>query len=138
MGQIRKKQRSTKTPVKPPTSPTLEEIDDLFPTSPEPGTRTHFCYAAVYDYSGQIFTDQTGRFITPSSTGNNQLFMLYDYDSNSIWAEQMKSKTGPAILAAYKTVDKRLLQAGLRPLLQRLDNECSEILKEFISTLSPP
>ena len=105
--------------MKPPTSPTLEEIDDFFPTNPASGTRTHVCYAAIFDYSRQrIFTDQTWRFIMPSSTGNNQIFLLYNDDSNSIWAEAMKSKTGPAILAAYKTVHKQRLQAGLQPILQ--------------------
>jgi hypothetical protein len=113
-------------------SSNLEEVDEFSPTSPESEARAHFCYAACYDYSGQIFTDQTGRFIPPLSTGKNQIFLLYDYDSNSTWAEAMKSKTGPAILAAFKSVHKRLLQTGLRPILQSLDCECSEILKDFM------
>ena len=133
LDQIRKNQRSTKTPVEPPTSSKREETDDFFPTSPDSEARTHFCYAVCLEYIGQIFTDQTGRFIVLSSTGYNQLFVLYDYDSNSIWEEPIKSKSGPVILAAYtKVVHKRLLQSGLRPILQRLDNECSEILKEFM------
>jgi hypothetical protein len=73
LDQTRNKQRSTKRHVKPPTSPKLEEPDEFFPTSLDPGACTHFCYTACYDYSGQIFTDQTGCFIMPSSTGNNQL-----------------------------------------------------------------
>ena len=43
-----------------------------------------------------------------------------------IMAEPMKSnKSGPEILAAYKRVHKKLVQASLRPQLQRLDNKCS-------------
>jgi len=40
---------------------------------------------------GKIFTNQTGCFIVPSSTGNNYLLVLYDYDSNCIHAQPMKS-----------------------------------------------
>ena len=81
--------------------------------------------------TGQIHTDQTGQFIVPSSTGNNYLLILYDYDSNSILAEPMRNRTGQCILLAYKAVHARLVAAGLRPQLQRLDNECSEALKDF-------
>jgi hypothetical protein len=35
------------------------------------------------------------------------------------------------ILAAYQEVHKRLCIAGLKPKLQRLDNECSQVLKIF-------
>jgi hypothetical protein len=64
------------------------------------------CFAACIQPTGLIFTDQTGEFVIPSSTGNNQLLVIYDYDSNYIHAEPMKSKTGPAILAAYQRVHK--------------------------------
>jgi hypothetical protein len=70
LDQTKKNQRSTKTPVEPPTSSKREETDDFFPTSPDSEARTHFCYATCsLEYTEQIFTDQTGRFITPSSTG---------------------------------------------------------------------
>jgi hypothetical protein len=82
--------------------------------------------------TGQIFTDQTGRFISPSSTGSNKLLILYNYDSNDIHAEPMKNKTTSKILAAYKRAHSLFVKAGLRPILQRLDNECSSILKEFM------
>jgi hypothetical protein len=96
------------------------------------GLKTHFCYAAITS-TGKIFRDQTGRFILPSSTGNTQLMVVYDYDSNYIHAEPMKSKTGPAIIAAYKRVHQNLFAAGLRPRLQRLENECSQQLKTFMN-----
>ena len=83
--------------------------------------------------TGQIHTDQTGQFVVPSSTGYNYLLILYDYDSNSILAEPMPRRTGLCILHAYKVVHARLVAAGLRPKLQRLDNEASAILKDFMA-----
>jgi hypothetical protein len=40
--------------------------------------------------TGQIFSDPTGRFLTPSSKGNSYLLVVYDYDSNMIFAEPMQ------------------------------------------------
>jgi hypothetical protein len=95
---------------------------------------TTFCYAACMptDPTSRIFTNQMGHFILPASTSNTQLFILYDYDTNSIHAEPMPSKSGAAILAAYKTVQNSHVCAGLHPKLQHLNNACPAVLKEFL------
>ena len=79
--------------------------------------------------TGQIYTDQTGQFITLSSNGNNYLLVLYNYDSNAIFAQPLITCTGKAILTAYKILHTELCCTGLHPKLQYLDNECSKILK---------
>jgi hypothetical protein len=120
LNQTRKNQRSTK-PVEPHPRqvPLLEHVRTLL--------------AAILHTqitADRFFTDQTGRFIVSSSDGNNQLFVLLDYDVNFIAAEPMKNKSSPDIISAYKRAYKKPWQAGLSPKLQRLDNECSEALKE--------
>jgi hypothetical protein len=82
--------------------------------------------------TGQIYTDQTGRFPVPSSNGNNYLMILYDYDSNSILAEPMRTRTGKSILLAFEKLQTRLTTAGLTPQLHHLDNECSTALKQHL------
>jgi hypothetical protein len=37
--------------------------------------------------TNQIYKDQPGRFLTPSSAGHNNMLVLYDYDSNAIHVE---------------------------------------------------
>jgi hypothetical protein len=108
MDQSRKNQRSTKPKFSPPS--TDETTTDTFPTLPPSGKCTHHVCVAVTDpdQTGKIFSDQTGRSIIPSSTGSTQLFILYDYDSNHIFAEPMKNKTPASILAAYKIVIRKL------------------------------
>jgi hypothetical protein len=95
--------------------------DDAMPTQAEP---TQFCFAAIIpvEKTGQVYSDQTGRFPTPSSAGNTQFFVLYDYDSNSIHAVPMPTKTPTDILTAYTAVVNTLIRAGLRPKLQIMDN----------------
>ena len=105
MDQGRQNQKSTKPkqPTAAPFSALATETDnDLFPTSPNGTTRTHFCYATVAEpaqATGQIFSDQTGQFILPSSQGSNYIMIVYDYDydSNVIEAEPMKRRTGKAM-----------------------------------------
>ena len=43
-----------------------------------------------FGVSGQVFTDQTGRFPRVYSRGNMPVMVLYDYDSNVILTEPLK------------------------------------------------
>jgi hypothetical protein len=141
MDQTRKNLRTTKPKNETnsdPTSPSPREAhapehdtSDWHP--PGAASKTHECYVATFEPTGQIFTDQTGRFVTPSSNGNNYLMIMYDYDSNHIFAEPFPNRIAACILGAYKTMYARLCRAGLRPLLQCLDNECSEPLNRFMT-----
>ena len=110
-----------------------DEYQDAFPTSEQPNEQTHVCYTLAMEITGQVYSDQTRCFIAPPNKGNQYLFVLYDYDSNSIHAELMKNKTANSILVTYKIVHKWLCTAGMKSMLQHLDNECSQILKDFMS-----
>ncbi|EEC45165.1 predicted protein [Phaeodactylum tricornutum CCAP 1055/1] len=147
LDQQRANLRSTKLPpVGSPitTEPPAAAVPDLDPPDAHPVTRTHHVFVAHQRVTGQIYTDQPGRFLTPSSAGHNDMLVLYDYDSNAIHVELMKNKSGPEILAAYKRAHALLTQRGLRPQLQRLDNEASAALQSFMSSehvdfqLAPP
>jgi hypothetical protein len=125
MDKARKNQNSSKMHSEP------AEPTDEFPAVLT-DARSHFCYAAVMEPTGQVYSDQSGKFVQPYSNGNNYLFILYDYDSNLIMAEPMKTRSAQSILGAYKTVHSKLCNARLKPQLQRLDNECSAALKGFM------
>ena len=117
--------------IKSPSSPTTQPTDA--PAAlPTENTRTHHVFTTCEPITGKIFTDQTGQFICPSISGNKYLFILYDYDSNYIDAVPMPSKTKHQILLAYQKSIKMLKSRGLRPQLQRLDNEISDILREYM------
>jgi hypothetical protein len=95
--------------------------------------RTHYIYAAVEatDETGQIHSDQTGRFPVISSRGNKYIMIVYVYDANAIISTPMKNRTKESHTAAFKEIHQVLVRKGLRPTLQRLDNEASKMLKEF-------
>jgi len=72
--------------------------DDFWPTSETNNEQTYHCYTTEDPVTGKIFTDQMVRFTIPSNMGNTQLFILYDYDSNSIHTEPIKNCSVPEIL----------------------------------------
>ena len=130
LDQVRQNKKSTKPK---PSKESIELDQDHFPKSDDTNERTHHCFAAAQEITGQVHTDQTGRFRVPSCNGNNYVMVLYDYDSNAILVEPTKVRTKEALLDAYTVLHARLTKAGLKPKLQRLDNECSTILKEFMT-----
>jgi hypothetical protein len=129
LDQTRKNQQYTQqgTHIKPDRDDPVNGTDDFTP--PADTTKTFEYYWAIAEPTRQIYTDQTGRFISPSSTGNHYLMILYGYDSSHIFAQPMKNRLGPIIFKAYAVLHKRLCTAGLKPRLQRLDNECYKLLK---------
>jgi len=62
----------------------------------------------------------------------NYLMIAYDYDSNAILAEPLKNRSALELLRGYTAIHSTLVARGLRPQLQRLDNEAPGILKQFL------
>jgi hypothetical protein len=86
----------------------------------------HSALAPIVDIqlvSGQVYPDPTGRFLTPSTSDNADMLILYDEDSNAILVESMKSQSSPQILAAYKRAIVLLTERNVKPRLQKLDSE---------------
>lgn len=161
MNQQRKNQRSTKIKLQKPqripalprayanlllSKPVIGLDDDSSPVkhAEDPTGRTNFVFASCQPVSGQVYSDLKGKFMLPSSRGNKYVLIVYDYDSNSILAEPMKNRLGPTIRNAYSKIHALLVDRGLVPRLQRLDNEASGHLQKFLNEndvdwqLAPP
>jgi hypothetical protein len=75
------------------TCPTLAPTDanTVMTTPTSSHIQTHLVYAKVISITGQIYSDQTGRFPVTSSRGNQYIMIVYDYDSTAILAEPIKN-----------------------------------------------
>ena len=89
------------------------------------------CAFAIIEEIGKIYTDQTGAFPILSSKGNRYIFILYHYDTNSILAEPIRNRTAGELVKAHDKLVKSLVQRGYSPKLHILDNEASQLLKEY-------
>jgi hypothetical protein len=119
LNKVRKNKRSTKKKLireaekaaNEAAKAAPEQDKHLFPTPDE--EETHQCFVTIEDTTSKAYSDQTGRFPIPSSSGNTQVFVLYHYDGNRIFMEAMKGKSKESMLAAYTKVYKRIQEAGL-------------------------
>ena len=104
MKQQRKNLRSTKKIVQEE-----QKVDS--------NDKSEECYFVVTPIAetGKTFSDQMGRFPATSSKGNKYIMIMYDYDSNNILGEAIKSRTGDELLRAFKIMHGKLKQCGLNP-----------------------
>ncbi len=79
--QERQGLRSTQTTTKP--SSVNSTIKPVMTTDKETTVRTNWVYMQPIEVTGQIYSDQTGRFPQTSSRGNKYIMIVYDYDSNA-------------------------------------------------------
>ena len=87
-----------------------------------PARENPVCMRPV-EVSGQIFSDQTGRFPRVSSRRNRSVMVLYDYGSNAILTEPLKNNTTPELVRAQTRLTQYLLDCVLKPTALRIDNE---------------
>jgi hypothetical protein len=99
--------RSTQPPVTQPKV-TFADSKPL-----EPQTRTNWVFKKPINVTGQIYSDQTGRFPTTSSRGNKYVMIVYDYDSNAILSETIISRTEAKLIRAYTKIHTYLCNRGL-------------------------
>jgi len=96
MDQSQQNQHSTKTGK-------TDHMAD-YPKAIPDGHKSQACFAAIIELLGQIYTDQTGKFPSPSSNGNNCIMVLNDHDSNAILVEPFKDCNADTILMAFKVL----------------------------------
>ena len=81
-----------------------------------------------------MYTHPTGRFLVPSTKGNEYILCGYDYDSNHVFAEPMKNKKKASQIKAVTKIIKKLKAAELQPNFHILDNEVSTDLIAFLES----
>ena len=59
--------------------------------------------------------------------------ILYEYNSNHIHGESIKSNNAVDLTRAYKKLHKMFTSRGLQPQLNILDNEFSSLFKHFMT-----
>jgi hypothetical protein len=88
LDQARKNQRPSAKATTTNADHTANPHNDAFPISEPTNSRIHQCFAAVFEpATGQIHSNQTGKFIVASSTGDKYVLVVCDYDLNYILVE---------------------------------------------------
>jgi hypothetical protein len=132
LDQTRKNVRSTKIKMEPGTKvhngESCEYEED--PIQEPHYKETHYLFATV-ESSGKFYTYETGWFPTTSSQGNKYVLVLYEYNTNAILTEALKSRTATEMLHAHTKLCNYLKTRGFQPKIHWLDNEASAMLKQY-------
>ena len=101
--------------------------DDIKPPQEPRNPKTNNLMCAIIDskeLESKSYSDQNGRFLVRLASGNQYIFILYHYDTNSIHDVPIKSRHADVISAAWQKVFDTLQHHGEQPSLNNLDNEC--------------
>ena len=111
-----------------------ETDNAMNPIQEKGNNKAHQHFAKIIDTGliGLFGTDQTGKLPTTSRRGHKYLFILYSYDPNSILILLIKSREEKEFLRVHDVVIEYLEVRGLKPSIQRLDNEASKAYKHQI------
>ena len=130
--QSTKKQGPRALPLSYAAAAAAANVEEIRTIIDPPSLRTNDVFCATQEISGKTFSDQTGKFVCPSTSGNKYLFILYHYDSNTIHARAIPSRTKQQLLKAYKSIVHDLTIRGYKPRLHTLDNEISNEMKDYM------
>ena len=111
--QERQNVRSTRntslsTPISKPPVMTTQPLP-----LQEPKFQTQMAYLQTVYFTGNVSTDQTGRFPVTSSRGSKYLIILYDHGSNAILAEALTSRNKQELIRATRVFHAYLSDRGL-------------------------
>ena len=107
----------------------------MSPQDEHPNTKTHNIMTNVLELApgnGHTFSDQTGKFPGTSSRGFKYIFVMYDYDGNSILTEPIKNRSEQELIRAFTKLHDFLVKRGCKPQFHKLDNECSQALQSAL------
>ena len=88
-------------------------------------TRSNHVSTKIINPQQQISTNLTRRFPVTSNRCNNNLFILYDYNSNFILVLPMKSRAEKEFISIFQDLHVHLTTRGLKHNYMRLKNEAS-------------
>ena len=97
------------------------------------GSKTNNIFLKLYNASEKIYSYQTGRFPIISRKGSKYVMIVYEYNSNKFHGDPIKYCNAADSTRAYKKVHKMFTSRGLQPQLHILDNECSNLFKNFMT-----
>jgi hypothetical protein len=86
----------------------------------------------VIKITGNICSDQTGRFPVTSSRGNKCIMVVYECHSNSMLTEPLKSRDETELVRTCSKIHALLVSRGLKLELNILDNKAPGKLKQFM------
>ena len=134
MRRVKQGIQSTRSTTKAKQDARLE-VADMNPTQHVCATHDMFCFAALADANtGTMYTDLPGPFPVRSFTSMQYIFVAYVYDINTILARPMQNRSAESMQKAFQDIITHLDNKGCKPRLNVMDNECSKIVEQYVTS----
>jgi hypothetical protein len=112
---------------------TRAKVDQMMPQQEACSMQDVFCFAALANANTRtMYTDLTGSFPVRLFKNMQYIFVAYVYDLNAIIVRAMPTRTGAAMINAFKEVIEILRIRGYHPALYVMDNKCSTTVERYI------
>ena len=132
-GHLHRNRKNLRSTTKNEEIETKEYEKDMNPIEEKGAPCELFCYASLAEeFDNTIYSDATGKFPVPSYHGNRYIMVVYVYEANAILVRPMVNREKETIVATFTDIYDYLTKRKFTPKLHVLDNECSNILKDFI------
>jgi hypothetical protein len=93
-----------------------------------------FCFGAFANKNtGVVYNDCTGNFPFMSLDGNICFFVMYHYETNTIFATPIPGLDSEDILNAYKKNFEYLVSKGYSPKINVMDNQATKAIKLYLT-----
>ena len=106
----------------------------MVPKQKSSNKKTNLVYITVTLADGWIASNRTGAFPRVSNRGHKYISVFYVYDANFVKGVPVKSRYRQELLRAYEEIYKWCPVQGFKPQLQKMDNETSRDVEEFIES----
>ena len=128
----RQGQRSTKIKLEPVTPSVNMDTKPLAPTH----CIWHRVQPVKVSRAGRNHSDATAAFPIAAQSGALYQHVFYSEDCDFIHVETSKSRSAQDLLAAAQRAYKFFADRGAAPTIIRMDNECSQLMKDWIGRLT--
>ena len=113
MGHLNQERKNLKSTKKEPIWESIEEEEAFhFPTTQKDNCKMVFSVIHPYSPKTTAYSDLTGQFPYKLSNGNWYIYVLYDYDSNTILIQAIPNGQAQTIAKAWKTITDRLTKTA--------------------------
>ena len=120
----------TKVTVQPPYLTYNGKIDEF---QYDHGSKTNNIFLKLCNASENIYSDQTGRVTIVSRKDSEYAMIVNEYNSNHIHGEPITSRNASDLTKVYEKLHKTFTSRGLHTQLHIIDNECSNLFKNFMT-----
>ena len=86
-------------------------------------TRSNHVFTNIIDHQQRIETNLTGRLPVTPNRKNKYLFVLYEYNSNSILVRPMNNRMDKEFICVFQYLIKQLTTRGLKPNYVQFNND---------------